>query len=181
MSGNNAQAGGVGFAGALTIAFVVLKLCGVIAWSWWWVTSPVWISIGLVLALLVLLALAAFGSVWWESLPAKRSRGDAHRSPFGPVRRWGYRPADVERPGAAEVPGINAGASLVPWWCDEHQQHRYDGPNACDRLHQEDPEEMCGYHLRAHGPYEFGPLCRAWDGAALEGSPRRRYLRWLHR
>lgn len=38
--------GGVGLSGtsALTIAFIVLKLCGVIQWSWLWVLSPVWIS-----------------------------------------------------------------------------------------------------------------------------------------
>lgn len=29
--------------GLLTIAFVVLKLCNVIKWSWWWVLSPLWI------------------------------------------------------------------------------------------------------------------------------------------
>jgi len=28
--------------GLLTIAFVVLKLCNVITWSWWWVTLPIW-------------------------------------------------------------------------------------------------------------------------------------------
>lgn len=28
----------------LTIAFVVLKLCKVIDWSWWWVLSPLWIT-----------------------------------------------------------------------------------------------------------------------------------------
>jgi len=22
--------------------FLTLKLCGVIAWSWWWVTAPLW-------------------------------------------------------------------------------------------------------------------------------------------
>ena len=27
----------------LTVAFIVLKLCGVINWSWWWVLSPMWI------------------------------------------------------------------------------------------------------------------------------------------
>lgn len=26
----------------LTVAFIVLKLCGVINWSWWWVLSPIW-------------------------------------------------------------------------------------------------------------------------------------------
>lgn len=32
----------------LTLTFVVLKLCKVINWSWWWVLSPVWITAGLV-------------------------------------------------------------------------------------------------------------------------------------
>lgn len=32
--------------------FIVLKLCKVIAWSWWWVCSPIWIP----LAIIVLLA-----------------------------------------------------------------------------------------------------------------------------
>jgi hypothetical protein len=36
--------GGIGFVGLLTIVFIVLKLTGVISWSWWWVFSPVWIS-----------------------------------------------------------------------------------------------------------------------------------------
>lgn len=38
----------------LQIAFIVLKLTHVIDWSWWWVLSPTWISIALVLMLLVL-------------------------------------------------------------------------------------------------------------------------------
>lgn len=38
---------GIGFTGALTIAFVVLKLCNVIDWSWVWVLSPLWISVAL--------------------------------------------------------------------------------------------------------------------------------------
>lgn len=29
--------------GLLQIAFVVLRLCGVIQWSWWWVLAPMWI------------------------------------------------------------------------------------------------------------------------------------------
>ena len=27
----------------LLVTFVVLKLTGVIDWSWWWVLSPIWI------------------------------------------------------------------------------------------------------------------------------------------
>ena len=48
---------GIGFSGLLTIAFIVLKLCHVIDWSWWWVLSPLWISVGLIflLSLLILI------------------------------------------------------------------------------------------------------------------------------
>lgn len=52
MSDSKTSSGGVGFAGLLTIAFVVFKLCKVIDWSWWWVISPILISIGLVLLVL---------------------------------------------------------------------------------------------------------------------------------
>ena len=48
--GNSDTSGtvGVGFIGLLTIVFIGLKLGGigsVAAWSWWWVLSPIWISI----------------------------------------------------------------------------------------------------------------------------------------
>jgi hypothetical protein len=39
---------------------IVLKLTGVIAWSWWWVLAPLWISGIVVLAFLCLLA-AGYG------------------------------------------------------------------------------------------------------------------------
>ena len=52
MSENNSKAG-IGFTGLLTIAFVVLKLTGVIAWSWWWVLSPVWITVAAVILCLI--------------------------------------------------------------------------------------------------------------------------------
>lgn len=41
--------GGLGLGSVLTIVFVVLKLVGVINWSWLWVLSPLWISIALTL------------------------------------------------------------------------------------------------------------------------------------
>ena len=37
---------GISFAGLLAIVFIVLKLCGVITWSWVWVLSPIWIGWG---------------------------------------------------------------------------------------------------------------------------------------
>lgn len=47
------QSAGVGFAGLLTIAFIVLKLTGVITWSWLWVLSPIWISFALFVVILL--------------------------------------------------------------------------------------------------------------------------------
>ena len=38
----NSASGGVGVTGLLQLAFIVLKLCGVINWSWWLVLTPTW-------------------------------------------------------------------------------------------------------------------------------------------
>lgn len=45
--------GGIGFCGILAIVFIVLKLTGNIAWSWWWVLSPLWIPPAIVLAIVL--------------------------------------------------------------------------------------------------------------------------------
>ena len=45
---------GVGFSGLLTVAFIVLKLCNVIDWSWLWVLAPLWISWGLALLIVII-------------------------------------------------------------------------------------------------------------------------------
>lgn len=45
---------GIGFADALTLLFIALKLTGHITWSWIWVLSPIWISIS-ILALIFLI------------------------------------------------------------------------------------------------------------------------------
>lgn len=34
---------GTGFSGLLFLVFLVLKLVGVIDWSWWWITAPLWV------------------------------------------------------------------------------------------------------------------------------------------
>lgn len=38
-----------GFFCILFFIFLVLKLCGVITWSWWWIFAPLWIPLALVL------------------------------------------------------------------------------------------------------------------------------------
>ncbi len=45
---------GIGFTGLLQIAFIVLKLCNVINWSWWWVLAPIWIPLAIGLLLIFL-------------------------------------------------------------------------------------------------------------------------------
>jgi len=59
---NIASRGGIGFPGLLTVLFVGLKLTGAIAWSWWWVLSPLWLGFAITLAfvlIVILLAVAA--------------------------------------------------------------------------------------------------------------------------
>jgi hypothetical protein len=51
--------GGFGVVSVLTIVFVVLKLTGTITWSWWWVLSPLWISFGLGIVLLIVFGVIA--------------------------------------------------------------------------------------------------------------------------
>jgi hypothetical protein len=46
----------------LFITFLVLKLTGVIAWSWWFVTMPLWISSAILLGIL-LIGLVVFAGV----------------------------------------------------------------------------------------------------------------------
>jgi hypothetical protein len=58
---SNGTSGGVGFAGLLTVAFVVLKLAHFIAWSWWWVLSPLWISAGVGIAILLIVGVVMAG------------------------------------------------------------------------------------------------------------------------
>ena len=41
----------------LTVAFVVLKLCKVIDWSWWWVISPTLFSVGVYIILFIVIVI----------------------------------------------------------------------------------------------------------------------------
>ena len=44
---------GTGPLSLLGIAFIILKLLGLITWSWWWVLAPFWIPFAIILALLL--------------------------------------------------------------------------------------------------------------------------------
>jgi hypothetical protein len=55
----NEKTGGISFLGLLTIAFIVLKLCGIIDWSWWWVLAPIWGPFAICGALLLVCGILA--------------------------------------------------------------------------------------------------------------------------
>jgi hypothetical protein len=57
---NSSSSGGIGICGATFIVFLVLKLLGKIDWSWWWVISPLWIPLSI-----VLIILAVIGIILW--------------------------------------------------------------------------------------------------------------------
>ncbi len=48
-----------GFGTLLFVVFLVLKLCNVIDWSWWWVTAPLWGSLALFVAVLMICVVVA--------------------------------------------------------------------------------------------------------------------------
>ena len=42
---------------ALFLVFLVLKLTGVIDWNWWWITSPIWIGVILVIVTAIVITI----------------------------------------------------------------------------------------------------------------------------
>lgn len=49
------KSSGINVFSVVGIVFIILKLVGVIDWSWWWVTLPLWGGIVLLGVLLVVL------------------------------------------------------------------------------------------------------------------------------
>jgi hypothetical protein len=59
MQSTQTSGNGLGFGTVLFLVFLVLKLTGVIAWSWLWVTAPLWIPFAIFAAFLVLVFVLA--------------------------------------------------------------------------------------------------------------------------
>ena len=51
MADNNTS-NGIGVGTTLFIVFLILKLTNTIDWSWWWVTSPLWLPLALGIVIL---------------------------------------------------------------------------------------------------------------------------------
>jgi len=50
----NFNCSGLSVFGLLGVAFVVLKLCDVIDWSWWWVLAPFWGGFAIVIIIVII-------------------------------------------------------------------------------------------------------------------------------
>lgn len=59
MTVKSSESRGPGILGLLGIVFVVLKLTGVIDWSWWWVTLPFYGVLALFISVAVLIFICA--------------------------------------------------------------------------------------------------------------------------
>lgn len=58
----------------LFIVFLVLKLTSVISWSWWWITAPIWMPIGITLAIYTILFFIGVSITIVEKITDKRRR-----------------------------------------------------------------------------------------------------------
>lgn len=56
---NESTSSGIGLGTVLFIVFLVLKLTGTIDWSWWWVTSPLWIPLAVAAVILGIVGVIA--------------------------------------------------------------------------------------------------------------------------
>ena len=71
---NNVKAGAT-FCELLGIAFIILKLCGVITWSWGWVLAPIWMPWAVASVLWVLAVVIVIVKSYKNSRKKTEKRG----------------------------------------------------------------------------------------------------------
>lgn len=71
---SGAAGGGITLSGLTFIVFLVLKLCNVIDWSWWWVTAPLWIPFAIGVAILLIIVIIALIGTLIDNIKHKRRR-----------------------------------------------------------------------------------------------------------
>lgn len=54
---SNSSSSGLGLFDVLAVIFIVLKLLGVIGWSWVWVLCPIWIQLVILAVILIAIAI----------------------------------------------------------------------------------------------------------------------------
>lgn len=66
----NESSSGMGVTGVLFLIFLTLKLAEigeVASWSWWWVTSPLWLPIVVVVPIFGVVVIIAYIATWWQT------------------------------------------------------------------------------------------------------------------
>lgn len=66
--------------GTLFVVLLILKLAGVITWSWVWVTSPLWIDAAATVALFLILALFGVSVSVFFGAVSRRNRARRSRN-----------------------------------------------------------------------------------------------------
>lgn len=56
---SSAAGGGLSILGVVEIVFIILKLLGIINWSWWIVLIPLWIELGITLLIILVIIIVA--------------------------------------------------------------------------------------------------------------------------
>ena len=54
---------GLGFGMVLFLIFLILKLTNNITWSWWWVTSPIWIPVTFVMVMAGIITISYYNQI----------------------------------------------------------------------------------------------------------------------
>lgn len=54
---NNTRSGGIGLLDVILVVNIILKLIGVINWSWWVVLWPLWVSIAILIIFIIIVKL----------------------------------------------------------------------------------------------------------------------------
>lgn len=48
----------------LFFIFLILKLCNIITWSWWWIFAPIWIPIVIAIILTIIMIIFMYKKIW---------------------------------------------------------------------------------------------------------------------
>lgn len=57
----------MGFFELLTLIFVIAKITGYIAWSWWWIFAPIMVHVALILGLFFIVIAFAIIKTWVDN------------------------------------------------------------------------------------------------------------------
>ena len=129
----------------LTIAFIVLKLCKVIDWSWVWVLAPMWIPVSVVLVAFAAIGVAESVSIFCETKDTKKGKEQAMSSKFAKIDACLTRLAEHIRGVNARLDSLET-SNQATWLAESEERTnrlaiRLDSVEAKARSH-----DLAGYN-----------------------------------